>query len=260
MIRLSVEDLSVTLGKSQILRAVELAVPAGSWVGVIGPNGAGKSTLLRAVLGLVRYTGRIALDGAEIGSLRPRDRARRIAYAPQTPLLPAGMSVVDYTLLGRTPYQSMLGGPRRADRELAESILHRLDLARFAARPLQTLSGGERQRVVLARALAQQPRLLLLDEPTASLDLGHAQAVLELVDRLRVEDGITVVSSLHDLALAAQYPTTLVLLSHGSVAAAGPPAAVLTAEALATHYAARAEVTPTKTGVHIHPLRTPPPA
>jgi iron complex transport system ATP-binding protein len=254
--RIGVSGLSVTLGKAPVLRGVDVTAPAGSWVGLIGPNGAGKSTLLRAILGLVPATGQILLDGRDVHTLRARERARLVAYAPQSPLLPFGMSVLDYTLLGRTPHQSLLSAPGRADRALAEGILRRLDLAGLGGRPLQTLSGGERQRVVLARALAQQPSLLLLDEPTASLDLGHAQAVLELVDRLRVEDGITVVSALHDLSLAAQYPVSLVLLAGGSVVATGPPAAVLTAETLATHYAARVEVDTGPTGLpRITPLR-----
>ncbi|WP_163511064.1 ABC transporter ATP-binding protein [Fodinicola acaciae] len=254
--KVEISGLSVALSKATVLRDVDVSVPAGSWLGLIGPNGAGKSTLLRALLGLVPSTGRILLGGKEIGSLRARERARLVAYAPQSPLLPTGMSVLDYTLLGRTPYQSLLGAPGRSDRVLADGILRRLDLDGLGGRPLQTLSGGERQRVVLARALAQQPSLLLLDEPTASLDLGHAQAVLELVDRLRVEDGITVVSALHDLSLAAQYPVSLVLLAGGSVVATGRPSAVLTAESLATYYSARVAVDTGPTGLpRITPLR-----
>jgi iron complex transport system ATP-binding protein len=188
-------------------------------------------------------------------SLAPRERAREIGYAPQIPVLPEAVTVAEYVLLGRTPYRPLLAGPRREDREVVESALERLDLGPLAGRTLRTLSGGERQRAVLARALAQHPRMLLLDEPTASLDLGHAQTVLEIVDELRREHGLTVVMSLHDLVLAGQYADRLVLLAEGRVVAAGRPQDVLTTHALARHYGATAEVTPDGDGVRVHPVR-----
>jgi iron complex transport system ATP-binding protein len=167
------------------------------------------------------------------------------------------MLVREYVLLGRTPYRSLLSGPGPADRAVVAESLERLDLQTMADRPIRTRSGGERQRAVLARALAQQPRLLLLDEPTASLDLGHAQQLLELVDELRREDGLTVISTLHDLALAGQYADRLVLLAEGVQVASGAPAEVLTTEALATHYGANAEVIAGPGGVRVHPVRPP---
>ena len=225
-----------------VVRDVSVHVPAGSWLAVIGPNGAGKSTLLKAVAGLVPSTGDVSVDGRSVAALGHRERARLIGYAPQTPSLPEGLTVTDYVLLGRTPHLGPLGRESRSDLDLVSGVLDRLDLKTLADRPLRTLSGGERQRAVLARVLAQQAGVLLLDEPTTGLDIGHAQALLELVDQLRKADGTTVVSTLHDLTLAAQYPDRVLLLDGGDVAAVGAPAEVLTADRLSRHYAASVTV------------------
>ncbi|HET9138957.1 ABC transporter ATP-binding protein, partial [Actinophytocola sp.] len=223
------------------------------------PNGAGKSTLLKAIAGLVASTGEILLDEAPASALRDRERARRIGYAPQIPVLPDGLSVTDYVLLGRTPHLGPLAREGRGDLAIVEQVLARLDLSALAGRLLRTLSGGERQRAVLARVLAQQAGLLLLDEPTTGLDIGHAQALLDLVDRLRAEDGTTVVSTLHDLTFAAQYADRLLLLDGGRVVAAGTPAEVLTSATVGRHYAAEVEVLHTARGqLVVAPSRTSP--
>ena len=237
-----VRDLDVSLGGRPVLKGVSLDVPAGSWTAVIGPNGAGKSTLLRAVLGLVASHGEIGVAGQDVQRLKPRQRARMVAYAAQSPNLPAGMTVFDYTLLGRSPYIPHLGRESARDRAITGEVLDRLDLAGFAARTLDHLSGGERQRVVLARALAQQTSVLLLDEPTTALDIGHQQQVLELVDQLRLSDELTVVTTIHDLTLAGQYADALVLISEGRVAAAGAPGKVLTRAVVERHFGARVHV------------------
>jgi iron complex transport system ATP-binding protein len=252
---LEVRGLGVRKGRARLLDEVDVEAEPRSWTAVVGPNGAGKSTLLRCVAGLQRHDGRVLVDGHDVTALSPRERAREVGYAPQIPVLPEAVTVAEYVLLGRTPYRPLLAGPRREDRDVVEAALDRLDLGPLAGRTLRTLSGGERQRAVLARALAQQPRLLLLDEPTASLDLGHAQTVLEIVDELRREHGLTVVTTLHDLVLAGQYADRLVLLAEGRVAAAGRPQEVLTSAALARHYGATAEVTPDGSGVRVHPVR-----
>jgi len=239
---LAVADLDVALGGKPVLSGVGLTVPGGQWLAVIGPNGAGKSTLLKAIAGVVPYAGEVLVNGGPAHARSVRERARLVAYAPQTPSLPPDMTVFDYALLGRTPYISYLGREGRADREITAAVLDRLGLAGLARRRLAHLSGGERQRVVLARALAQQAPVLLLDEPTTALDLGHQQQVLELVDRLRRADGLTVVTTLHDLSLASQYADTVLLLSQGRAVAAGPPAEVLTEDALAEHFGARVRV------------------
>ena len=251
---IAVRDLTVTLGGRKVLDGVSLDVEAGSWTAIIGPNGAGKSTLLRAILGLRPGPGRITVAGTDPRTLKPRRRARLVAYAPQDPRLPTGMTVFDYTLLGRSPYIPYLGRESPRDRAVARDVLERLALTGLAGRPLDQLSGGERQRVVLARALAQQTSVLLLDEPTTALDIGHQQQVLELIDRLRLDDRLTVVTTIHDLTLAGQYADRLLLLSSGRVAAAGPPARVLTREAVAEHFDARVRVT---AGADGRPLLSP---
>lgn len=254
MTALAVQGLTVTLDRHPVVRDVSCAAAAGGWLSLIGPNGAGKSTLIRAAAGLVPYQGAVLIDGTDVRSLRGRDRARLIAYVPQEPVLPPDMTVEQYVLLGRTPHLGYLSSPGRHDRERAAAALDRLDAGRFAARRLARLSGGERQRVVLARALATEASVLLLDEPTSMLDVGHQQQVLELVDGLRGDGGLTVLSTLHDLTAAGQYADELVLLHEGRVAAAGPAAAVLTASLIETVYAARVSVVPGPDG---HPLIAP---
>jgi iron complex transport system ATP-binding protein len=207
------------------------------------------------VLGFHRHEGLVRIDGRPTTGMPRRERARTLAYAPQTPVLPEGVSTRDYVGLGRTPHRPLLAAPRSVDREVVAEVMERLELDRLAGRPLVTLSGGEQQRAVLARALAQQPRVLLLDEPTSALDLGHAQQVLDLVDRLRRQDGLTVLSTLHDLTLAGQYADRLALLSEGRVVAEGAPADVLTPAALQLHYGARAEVVAGRNGPAVLPVR-----
>lgn len=243
MTAIAVRELAVTLDHTPVLRGVTCAAASRAWLSLIGPNGAGKSTLIRAAAGLVPYQGAILLDGTDIRSLRARDRARLLGYVPQEPVLPPDMTVEQYVLLGRTPHLGYLGVPGRHDRDRAAAAMERLDVARFAARRLARMSGGERQRVVLARALATEPSVLLLDEPTSMLDVGHQQQVLELVDGLRKDGGLTVLSTLHDLTAAGQYADELVLLQSGRVAASGPAAEVLTAGLIEAVYAARVSVT-----------------
>ncbi|GAA3475374.1 ABC transporter ATP-binding protein [Nonomuraea roseola] len=239
---IEVEGLSVALGGRPVLSDVALTVRRGEWLAVIGPNGAGKSTLLRAIMGLIPCEGSVLFDSVPLG--RPRERARTVAFAPQTPGLPSDMTVFDYALLGRTPYIPYLGRESRRDREVTASVLDRLDLTALAGRRVENLSGGERQRVVLARALAQEAPVLLLDEPTTALDLGHQQQVLELVDHLRLADGLTVVTTLHDLSLAGQYADRLLLLADGRAIASGRPSQVLTEALVGKHFDAHVKIEP----------------
>jgi iron complex transport system ATP-binding protein len=241
-VKLALERLTVELGKRDVVDGVTFSVEHGEWVTVIGPNGAGKSTLLRAVAGLVGHRGRIALDGEEVGRIRRRELARRVALVPQSPLLPGGMSVREYVLLGRTPYVSYAGREGRRDHAATEKAIQRLDLAALADRQLGTLSGGEQQRAVLARAIAQEAPLLLLDEPTSALDAGRQQEALELIDALRLDAGLTVVAAMHDLTLAGLYASRLLLLSGGRIVGHGAPAEVLTTATIEEHYGARVRV------------------
>ncbi|MGH3167042.1 MAG: ABC transporter ATP-binding protein [Trebonia sp.] len=260
MTALAVRDLTVALDRSPVVRQVSFATPAGGWLALIGPNGSGKSTLIRASAALIPYEGEILLGDRDLRSFGARERARLVAYVPQEPLLPPDLTVTEYVLLGRTPHIGYFGTAGTRDKAVAHEVMERLDVARYAGRRLARLSGGERQRVVLARALAQQPGVLLLDEPTSMLDIGHEQAVLELVDELRQhggqqhggrqhgsgtqpDGGLTVISALHDLTLAGQYADRLVLLDEGRVAAAGTATGVLTADLIARVYGARVTVT-----------------
>ena len=248
-------DVRVSLGGTPILHGVDLTVATGEWVTIIGPNGAGKSTLLRAIGGLLPFTGSVALWGMPAKGLRRRERARLVATVPQNPVVPPGMAVFDYALLGRTPYLRPLGRESRRDIDAVEEVLRRLDLVSLAHRPLETLSGGERQRVFLARALAQGARLLLVDEPTSALDIGHQQEVLDLVDELRGDGKLTVLATMHDLSVAGEYADRLVLLSGGRVVSEGPAREVLTAELLAAHYGARVRVIEGEHGPLVVPVR-----
>ncbi|WP_091561194.1 ABC transporter ATP-binding protein [Micromonospora pattaloongensis] len=252
---MEVRDLRVELGGAPILDGVDLTVAPGEWVTVIGPNGAGKSTLLRAIGGLVTGIGSICLLGTPAAKLRRRDRARMVATVTQSPVVPPGMAVVDYVLLGRTPYIPPLGRESDADLAAVREVLDRLDLSGFADRELATLSGGERQRVFLARALAQGATVLLLDEPTSALDIGHQQEVLELVDQLRHDHGLTVLATMHDLSIAGEYADRMVLLADGRVAAAGHPREVLTEQLLARYYRARVRVVDGEHGPLVVPVR-----
>jgi len=239
---ISARSVSVELGGARVVDGVTLELARGEWVTLIGPNGAGKSTLLRAIAGLVSFDGAIELDGAPIGSLARREIGRRLAFVPQSPLLPPELTVREYVLLGRTPHIGTFAAESIRDLEAADQALELLELAGFAKRALRTLSGGEQQRAVLARALAQEAPLLLLDEPTTALDIGRQQQALELVADLRTRIGLTVLSAMHELTLATQYADRLVLLSAGELVAAGPPREILTEELIATHYRAAVRV------------------
>jgi cobalamin transport system ATP-binding protein len=234
--------VTVRLGGREVVRDVDVVVPGGQWVGLIGPNGAGKTTLLRALAGLLPYAGQIELGGVTGRSLRRRDWARAVAIVPQEPVTPPWMTVSEYVLLGRTPHLGRLARESGGDRDVASRTLARLDLLAYGDRRLGTLSGGERQRVVVARALAQEAAIVLLDEPTAALDIGHQQQALELLDLLRSESELTLVAAMHDLTLAAQYADRMLLLDEGRVVADGPPAEVLTEELVARHYDANVRV------------------
>jgi len=248
-------DLWVRFGPVAAVRGLTLRADTGGWTALIGPNGAGKTSALRALAALVPYEGEVLLDGQNARRLGRRALARLVAFVPQKPETPPALTVAEYVLLGRTPHIAYLGGEGRSDREAATRALRRLELERFAERPLGSLSGGELQRAVLARALAQEAPVLLLDEPTTSLDLGRQQLVLELVDTLR-GDGLTVVTTMHDLTLAGQYAERLVLLDDGSVVAEGTASEVLSAPNVSAHYGANVRVVEDEAGVFVLPLRT----
>jgi iron complex transport system ATP-binding protein len=252
---ISLERLTVVLGGRPVVDAIDLVVAQGEWLALIGPNGAGKTTLLRAIARLVPYAGSVALDGRNARELDRTELSRLVAVVPQDPSTPPWMTVGEYVLLGRTPHLGRLAKEGVRDRELAARALDRLDLLGYRDRLLGTLSGGERQRVVVARALAQESPIVLLDEPTASLDIGHQQQALELLDVLRAESGLTLVAAMHDLTLAAQYADRMVLLDAGRVVADGPPREVLTETLIGTHYEAAIQVVDVDGRIAVVPSR-----
>ena len=242
MSSLELRGLGVAYGKRIALAPFDDIVHSGEWLGLIGPNGAGKSSLLRAVVGLVESTGEIVVDGSPLSLRSRRRRAELVAYVPQAPTMPDDMTGFEYVLLGRSPYVGYFATESRHDKAMTANVLQRLELEEFAGRRLGTLSGGERQRLVIARALAQEAPILLLDEPTSALDIGHQQQVLELVDSLRREEGLTVVAAMHDLTLAAQYGDRVVLVDRGRIVAEGSARDVLTSERVEELYGARVRV------------------
>jgi iron complex transport system ATP-binding protein len=249
---LDVRELEVALGRRTILRPTTFEVADSSFVALVGPNGAGKTTLLRALTGLVPHGGDVAIGGRPLARLSTRDRARHVAYVPQHPLIPAAMTVAEYVLLGRTPHLGHFAVETHKDRAIVVEALHALDLTGLRDRPVAELSGGERQRAILARAAAQQSPVLLLDEPTTALDLGHQHQVLEVIDRLRRDLGIIVVAAVHDLALASHYATRLLVLADGALVADGRAVDVVTSENLARYWGVDAQVLPGARGsVHV---------
>jgi iron complex transport system ATP-binding protein len=254
---IGVAGVSVELGGRDVVQAVDAAVEKGEWVGLIGPNGAGKTTILRAIAGLVPYRGSIVVQGDEVSALPRRELARRIALVPQVPSTPSWMTVGEYVLLGRTPHLGTLAKEGPSDRVIAARALERLDLLPYSERALGTLSGGERQRVVVARALAQEAAVVILDEPTTALDIGHQQQALELLEELRAEADLTLIAAMHDLTLAAQYVDRMVLLRAGRIVAEGTPAEVLTEEGITEHYDASIRVLEVDGRVAVVPTRRP---
>jgi iron complex transport system ATP-binding protein len=237
MAALTIRKLSAGYGARLVLREVSLEVRGGEVVALVGPNGAGKSTLIRVVSGVLpARSGEVRLDEADLLRQSPAFRARRVAVVPQMPHLPEAFTVGDIVLMGRTPHLPLWAGESRRDCEIAWSAMTRARVQDLAERRVGELSGGEVQRVLLARALAQEPQVLLLDEPTAHLDLKHQVGVLELVRTLAREEKLAVLMTLHDLNQAAQYADRVALLQRGEIAAQGSPSEVFNAELLSRVY------------------------
>ncbi|PSQ28169.1 heme ABC transporter ATP-binding protein [Halobacteriales archaeon SW_10_68_16] len=222
-----VADLQVELGGATVLQEVSLSVEPGEFLALVGPNGAGKTTLLWTVNGrLEPARGTVELDGREVAGLSARETARLVATVPQETAVDFAFTAEEFVLMGRTPHRGRFATVTPEDREAVQRALERTETAALAERSVTSLSGGERQRVVLARALAQETPALLLDEPTANLDINHQVRTLSLA-RTFADEGTTVVAAIHDLDLAARFCDTMVLLADGRVRAAGPPATVL---------------------------------
>jgi iron complex transport system ATP-binding protein len=240
---LAFRNVGFAYGRNPVFRDLDIEVEAGSMTAFLGPNGAGKTTLVRLGCAAARPgSGSIALFGSDLAELPARLRARLVAVVPQESEQTFDFTVGELVLLGRAPHLGLFGIETAHDREIAGEAMRSTEVEALAGRPFRALSGGEKQRVLLARALAQQPRLLLLDEPTAFLDLRHRLATYALLARLRRESGLTVVVVSHDLNLASRHCDRLVLLHRGAIAADGAPSDVLQPDTLRSVYEVEVEV------------------
>ena len=239
---ISAQGLSYQVEAQTLLDSVNLHADSGQLVGLIGPNGAGKSTLLRAISGILRQQeGAVRLDGTDLQSISSKEVAARLALVPQIAPYTHGFTALELVLMGRYPHLGRFQIEGAEDDGIARDAMRLTEIEQFADRTLDTLSGGERQRVFVSRALAQQPRVLLLDEPTSNLDIFHQIKVLDLVRQL-VDDGLTAVAAIHDLNMAGRYCDRLVLLSAGRVLADGPPEAVLSPEVIESAFGVKSAV------------------
>ena len=239
MTAVSVRDMTVTLHGSVIVSAIDIDVPAGGWTCLVGPNGAGKTTILRTLVGAQAFNGEIRVDGRALDS---RGSATSLcAFVAQRPTAPAGMRVSEYVSLGRFPHRKSAQG---SDIAVVDEALDALHLSSVRHRLLTTLSGGELQRCAIARTLVQRAPVLVLDEPTSALDLHRQPEILDIIDEQRREHGTTVVSTMHDITLAAMYAQDFVVLDHGRVIDAGPTHEVCGREALSRAFGHNIEVVP----------------
>lgn len=234
--KLEARNLSVTIRERQLVANTSIHVESGELVGLIGPNGAGKSTLLRATLGIHERTrGDVLLDGKGFFALSSRERARSVAFLPQERRVEWRLPAYDIVMLGRYPHQGGFGGPTSEDRAAVDRALDAVDGRRLVDRPVAVLSGGERTRILLARALAVEAPLLLVDEPIAALDPYHQLHVMEIL-RERTRTGVGVLAIIHDLELAGRFMDRLILMDGGRIFADGAPSSVLTPERVAAVY------------------------
>jgi iron complex transport system ATP-binding protein len=234
---LVIENLSVSYGSHPVLKNVTLTVRTGEVLALIGPNGAGKSTLIRAVSGIIpTLQGKVRTNGDDFDMLKPMQRARYLAVVPQAVSLPPAYTVWETVLLGRTPYLGFIGQTSLTDEDLAWRALKRVNADKLADRRVGELSGGEQQRILLARALCQATPILLLDEPTAHLDLQYQVSLLDLVHDLANQDKLAVLLAMHDLNLAARYADRIALMVAGEIRIIGTPAEVLKADLISEAY------------------------
>jgi iron complex transport system ATP-binding protein len=242
---LAVENVIAGYGGEPVLRDVALHVARGEFVGLIGPNGSGKSTLLRVISGVLATTeGHVRVQGTSLREIGRRKLAKTMACLAQDFSLDLPFTAYEVVLMGRSPHLPRIGGETHRDFEIARQAMKLADVQHLAERPITEISGGERQRVLIAMCLAQEPEVLLLDEPTSHLDIGHQLSILDLITRLNRQTGVTVIAVFHDLNLAAEYCQRLLVLDRGRVAALGAPQDVLTTEMISQVYGTKVFIEP----------------
>jgi len=242
---IELDNVSLGYDHRAILHDVNMKARPGQILGLVGPNGSGKSTLIKGMARVVDlFCGRISIDGHDIRTIKHDELARLVATVPQSPALPGAFTAFEVVLMGRTPHLGLLRYEGGKDLAIAWQAMEATHTQSFAERRVSELSGGERQRLIIARALTQQPKAMLLDEPTANLDINHQVEILNLVKSLCLEQSLTVIIALHDLNLAAQYCDWMVMLNGGKVYAEGTPLDILTAPNIKKVYGAEVCVYP----------------
>ena len=258
MISLQISQVYFSYLDGLVLHDINLSIRAGEMVGLVGPNGSGKTTLIKLVSGILKPSqGEIRLDGSSLSRLSRKSVARSLAIVPQQFHIPFAFTVGEVVTLGRIPFLKAFAEESKVDRQFVANALELVGISELKERRFDELSGGERQKVILAMALAQQPRLLLLDEPIVHLDIAHQVEILELVKGFNVEQGLTVIGAMHDLNLASLYFDRLILLKEGKVWADGTPAQVLTEDIIREVFSASVRVQPHPTAGVPHIVVTP---
>lgn len=243
MVKLQIKNMYAGYGRKRVLKDMDMTVEEGDFLGVIGPNGCGKSTLIRAITGVVdTLEGRVVLDGRKIGDMSRRDMARKVAVVPQDTHIGFPFTVWEVVLMGRNPYTGRFDSLTSEDFRCARRAMEKTGIEYLKDRKVNELSGGELQRVVIARAIAQEPKLLLLDEATSHLDIGHKIETMDMVKKMNKEEGVTVISIHHNLDMAARYCDRLVLIDGGRIRTVGEPEEVLTPGHLRAVYGIEAEI------------------
>jgi len=248
---LELKNISFSYGDKMVIRHVSLGVKKGEILGILGPNGAGKSTLLKLMSGVFKpIRGDVILENRSLRQISAKEIAKFTSVVPQTSQVPFAYSALEIVLMGRAPHLSTFGFETKRDLRVALDAMERTDCTHFNTRDIHELSGGERQRVILARALAQEPQLLLLDEPTTFLDIRHTKDFARILKNLRDEERITIVCALHDLNLAASLCDRIVLLKEGEVVAGGNPKDVINCETISSVFDSEIHIaTDNKTGI-----------
>lgn len=249
---LAAEGVALKLGEATVLERIDLRVDQGSFLGVIGANGAGKSSLLRVLSGLLRPTsGRVLLEGTPLHRYGAKERARRMALLSQNPQSGFGFTVEEVVAMGRYAHRGRFEPPGERDHRIVAEAMRATGVAALAARPITQLSGGERQRAFLARALAQEPRVLFLDEPTSNLDIRYQLEILALIAELNRSQGLTVIMAIHDLTWAARFCTHLLALKEGRQEGFGPVREVLSDALIERLYGVQGRVRRAKDGAPV---------